>query len=59
MAYHEARRNKAAGIGVTPTGESPELAAAEELFAKDEAEVEAVVAPEAEAAAPDVETPAE
>ena len=59
LAYHEARRNKAAGIGVTPTGESPELAAAEELFAKDEAEVEAVVAPEAEAAAPDVETPAE
>ena len=59
LAYHEARRKKAAGISATPTGESPELAAAEELFAKDEAEVEAVVVPEAEAVAPDVETPIE
>ena len=59
LAYHEARRKKAAGISATPTGESPELAAAEELFAKDEAEVEAVVVPEAEAVAPDVETPTE
>ena len=59
LAYHEARRKKAAGISATPTGESPELAAAEELFAKDEAEVEAVLVPEAEAVAPDVETPTE
>ena len=59
LAYHEARRKKAAGISATPTGESPELAAAEELFAKDEAEVQAVVVPEAEAVAPDVETPIE
>ena len=59
LAYHEARRKKAAGISATPTGESPELAAAEELFAKDEAEVEAVVVPEAEAVATDVETPTE
>jgi DNA-directed RNA polymerase subunit beta' len=59
LAYHEARRKKAAGISATHTGESPELAAAEELFAKDEAEVEAVVVPEAEAPATDVETPAE
>jgi DNA-directed RNA polymerase subunit beta' len=59
LAYHEARRKKAAGISAAPTGESPELAAAEELFAKDEAEVEAVVVPEAEAVAPDVETPTE
>ena len=59
LAYHEARRKKAAGIVATLAGESPELAAAEELFAKDEVEVEAVVVPEAEAAAPDVETPAE
>jgi DNA-directed RNA polymerase subunit beta' len=59
LAYHEARRKKAAGISATPTGESPELAAAEELFAKEEAEVEAVVVPEAEAVATDVETPTE
>jgi DNA-directed RNA polymerase subunit beta' len=49
LAYHEARKKKAAGIS---TNGSPELAAAEELFAKDPA-------PEEVAVAPDVETPAE
>ncbi len=49
LAYHEARKKKAAGIS---TDGSPELAAAEELFAKDPALEEVAVAP-------DIETPAE
>jgi DNA-directed RNA polymerase subunit beta' len=54
LAYHEARRRKAAGIV-----ESPAVAAAEELFAKQDELVEAVVNQQAESAAPDIETPAE
>ncbi|MCL4155521.1 UNVERIFIED_CONTAM: hypothetical protein GTU68_011158, partial [Idotea baltica] len=53
LAYHEARKNKAAGI--TP---SSAVAAAEELFAKEEDEVAVEITAEAEVAAPDAETPA-
>jgi len=57
LAYHESRKQKAAA-----TPESPEMAAAQELFAKDEDEVVveagAEAGTEAETPAPDAETPA-
>jgi len=53
LAYHEARKQKASGAV-----SSPEVAAAEELFAKEDEEVVVEAGVEAEAAAPDAETPA-
>jgi len=57
LAYHESRKQKAAA-----TPESPEMAAAQELFAKEEDEVVveagAEAGTEAETPAPDAETPA-
>ncbi len=54
LAYHEARKRKAAGVI-----ESPEVAAAEELFTKVDNAVEVTTDQEATNAAPDIETPAE
>jgi DNA-directed RNA polymerase subunit beta' len=54
LAYHEARRRKAAGAV-----ESTVMAAAEELFTKVDAVVEVVADQEVASPDPDVETPAE
>jgi DNA-directed RNA polymerase subunit beta' len=54
LAYHEARRRKAAGLV-----ESPAVAAAEELFAKEVETAEEVISQDAQASAPNVESPAE
>jgi hypothetical protein len=54
LAYHEARRKKAAGLV-----ESPEIAAAEELFAKSDDMVSEAVVENAEISAPNAESPAE
>jgi DNA-directed RNA polymerase subunit beta' len=54
LAYHESRRRKAAG-----NVESPEMAAAQELFAKDEEIAAVEINQEVEAAAPNLETPAD
>ena len=54
LAYHEARRNKAAGLV-----ESPAMAAAEELFAPVEATENVPEMDGVEVIAPDIETPAE
>ena len=55
LAYHEARKRKAAGN----SDSSAAVAAAEELFTKDEDVAEVAINQEAKASAPDVETPAE